>query len=305
MEIFSIQNHGFSLKKSDGACRVLDNIYAFSMNTGNTGCLCIKLGNTKFTEQGSMVMIKASLYNYTGLTEFTIGYYMYPQINPLQPRIISNSNPYLVNKFQLGKDANGDAWLILGTNNTDWKYTNVLIDKVFLSCVLTNEAKWRSGWTYEVRTDFTGWTLTNLNSTYRDYRKACFRCNGERWIEDGDTLLFESAIFNMTQDVIYPSSGNKFTVKYDGYIMISFTIWLGGLSSTARPWVQLYKNTETIADCIGDSSANFVTFSIANRIVNVSSGDTFCIKVYVNDGNFALDAGTAAHRSSYITFELI
>lgn len=121
MEIFSIQNLGFSLKKSDGACRVLDNIYAFSTDNGNTGCLCIKLGNTKFTEQGSMVMIKVSLYNYTGLTEFTIGYYMYSQTNPYQPRIISNSNPYLVNKFQLGKDANGDAWLILGTNNSVWR----------------------------------------------------------------------------------------------------------------------------------------------------------------------------------------
>lgn len=56
---------GFSLKNSDGNCKVLDNIYGFSMDTGNVGCICIKLGNTKFIEQGSMTMIKFSLYNYS------------------------------------------------------------------------------------------------------------------------------------------------------------------------------------------------------------------------------------------------
>lgn len=156
-----------------------------------------------------------------------------------------------------------------------------------------------------VSVDSTGLYGTNILLRGIYPRRACFQCSADKWIESGDNFTFGTTVFNKTGGLVVSNSGSTFTVNYSGYLMISANVWLGGISSTARPWVQLIQNSTVIADCIGDSSANYVTFSIANRIVSVSSGDVFRMYASVNDGTFALDAGTGGHRSSYITFELI
>lgn len=145
---------------------------------------------------------------------------------------------------------------------------------------------------------------TNLNSI-QVKECACFQNAGAvQGLTSDSRIPLTTVILNNTNGKVIANSNGTFTINYTGYVKVSFNIWIHS-TATSRPWLRLRRNGIVISDVLDDLSSTYGTFSIANCIVGVSSGDYIEVICSTQNGEtFDVDYGVG-YVTSYITIELL
>lgn len=155
-------------------------------------------------------------------------------------------------------------------------------------------------------------TLQQHNNTLQNTVNcmACFSETTHSEYNGGDSILWNTELFNNSNKKITLTTNGKIIVNHTGYIKVSTSLWFGKNKAT-RIWLGLRSNSnDIVTDIIKDPIGGFDTISLANYIMPVTKGQT--IDVYVVDtvgsttgaGAVKLNGGTSRH-ASHITIEII
>ena len=129
--------------------------------------------------------------------------------------------------------------------------------------------------------------------------------NSQREYTNEKPIILTDKVFDNTNGKISSSTNGNFTVKHDGYLKLSFCLWIGA-NQNIRPWIQVKNLTKgnVVLNCITDTSGDYTTLTASNLITQVSSGDILQLIFKTSYEPAYIDKGSDG-ACSYITFELI
>lgn len=149
----------------------------------------------------------------------------------------------------------------------------------------------------------------NIKDEFKNisYKAAMYKYDGSNAIASSSNIPFTKEIYNTAGDKVIFNSDGTITINHDGFIKVSFGLWVHSSNAAARPWARFRRRTDDyiFADAINDITSNYVTLGVANVIIPVAAGQVFELLVNVNAGDtFKLDEGNG-FKNSYITIELL
>lgn len=154
------------------------------------------------------------------------------------------------------------------------------------------------------------WTQTTLSKEVKK-QIATFENNATTTYHGNSYIVFGNTIINTVSDKIIKGNDGLFTINHNGFIKVSFNVWLGGQAGY-RPLLALHQdnpiaNYMSTVGTIG--SSGYLSLGASNKVIPAQSGKKIGVFLDLGQGQGDSDKTVIIDKDflnlSYITIELL